>query len=54
VIQLVMWSLSFTCVTGIIAVIVLVAQIYWGYKAYQGEYVTIPVVTDFVKNQGWA
>lgn len=27
---------------------------YWGYKAYQGEYVTIPVITDFVKKQGWA
>ena len=26
---------------------------YWAYKAYQGEYVEIPVVTDFVKNQGW-
>jgi uncharacterized membrane protein len=30
-------------------------QIYWGFfKAYQGEYVEIPVLTDFVKNQGWA
>lgn len=29
-------------------------QIYWAYKAYQGEYVQIPVLTDFVKNQGWA
>lgn len=27
---------------------------YWAYKAYQGEYIEIPVVTDFVKNQGWA
>jgi uncharacterized membrane protein len=27
---------------------------YWAYKAYQGEMVKIPVVTDFVKNQGWA
>jgi len=31
-----------------------IALIYWGIKAYQGEMVTIPVVTDFVKNQGWA
>jgi uncharacterized membrane protein len=29
-------------------------QIWWGIKAYNGEYVTIPVITDFVKNQGWA
>lgn len=28
--------------------------VYWGYKAYQGEMVAIPVITDFVKNQGWA
>ncbi len=26
---------------------------YWAYKAYQGEWVVIPVVTDFIKNQGW-
>ncbi len=24
--------------------------IYWGVKAYQGEMVNIPVITDFVKN----
>ena len=29
------------------------AMVYWGIKAYQGEYVTVPVVTDFIKNQGW-
>ena len=28
--------------------------VYWGYQAYQGKYVTIPVITDFCKNQGWA
>ena len=27
---------------------------YWAYKAYQGEYIEIPVITNFVKNQGWA
>ena len=26
---------------------------YWAYKAYKGEWFEIPVVTDFVKNQGW-
>ncbi len=26
---------------------------YWAYKAYQGEMVQIPVVTDFIKSQGW-
>ncbi len=38
----------------IIMVAALVFQIIWGLKAYKGEYVTIPVITDFVKKQGWA
>ncbi|MCC6190922.1 MAG: hypothetical protein IT318_18025 [Anaerolineales bacterium] len=29
-------------------------MLYWAYQAYQGKLITIPVVTDFVKNQGWA
>ncbi len=28
--------------------------IYYAIKAYKGEYFSIPVITDFVKNQGWA
>lgn len=31
-----------------------VYMIYCAIKAYQGEYITIPVITDFVKKQGWA
>jgi uncharacterized membrane protein len=30
-----------------------IITIYWGIKAYQGEWVKIPLITDFVKNQGW-
>lgn len=30
-----------------------IPQLYWAYKAFQGESVNIPVVTDFVKKQGW-
>ena len=26
---------------------------YWAYLAYQGQMFKIPVVTDFIKNQGW-
>jgi len=29
-------------------------MLWWGYKAYKGEYINIPVVSDFVRNQGWA
>jgi uncharacterized membrane protein len=28
--------------------------LYWAYKAYQGEMVEIPVLTNFIKGQGWA
>lgn len=36
-----------------IGVIVWVYGIYVGVKAYGGEVVQIPVITDFCKNQGW-
>jgi len=29
-------------------------MLWWAYKAYKGEYINIPVVSDFVRNQGWA
>jgi uncharacterized membrane protein len=29
-------------------------EIWWGIKAYQGNYVNIPVLTNLVKSQGWA
>jgi uncharacterized membrane protein len=29
------------------------AALYYGIKAYQGEYAVIPVVTDFMVQQGW-
>ena len=32
----------------------LVIQLYWAYQAYQGKLITIPLLTDFIKNQGWA
>lgn len=27
---------------------------YWGYQAYQGKMVNIPVISNLVRNQGWA
>lgn len=27
--------------------------LYWAYLAYQGQLFEIPVVTNFIKNQGW-
>jgi len=37
-----------------VGILVWFYQIYCGFQAYQGQTVTIPVITDFVKNQGWA
>ncbi len=39
---------------GAPSLIIWAVGVYWGIKAYQGEYVTIPVLTNFVKGQGWA
>jgi uncharacterized membrane protein len=44
------WTLVLSCVP----VIVWFVCIYWGIQAYNGKMVQIPVITDFVKNQGWA
>jgi uncharacterized membrane protein len=39
------------CCTWPLYVILLV---YYGIKAYQGEAIQIPLITDWVKNQGWS
>jgi len=50
-------------VAGVLSVIVVGActfviglgyMLYVGIKAYQGETVKVPFLTDFIKNQGWA
>lgn len=47
--------LAFIPIVGcILPVIWLIIVILYAVKAYRGEYVTIPVITNFVKNQGWA
>ena len=33
--------------------IIWLIMFWWAYKAYQGEMVEIPVVTNFIKGQGW-
>ncbi len=39
---------------GLCVPLIWLVFLYWAYKAYQGEMIKIPVVTDFIKNQGWA
>lgn len=46
-------SVLFFCF-GAPSIIIWAIGVFWGYKAYQGELVTIPFITDFCKNQGWA
>jgi uncharacterized membrane protein len=53
-------GIVFIIVVPIIAVftlgcgsIIWLIMFYWAYRAYQGEMFNIPVVTDFIKNQGW-
>jgi uncharacterized protein len=38
---------------GCIMPLLWLVMLYFGYKAYQGEYLRVPVVSDFIKNQGW-
>lgn len=44
------WTLVLSCVP----VIIWFVCIYWGIQAYGGKTFDIPVITNFVKNQGWA
>jgi uncharacterized membrane protein len=51
ILGVIVWLAGFTICGWIL---VWVYAIYCGYQAYNGKMVTIPVITDFVKNQGWA
>ncbi len=62
-VQALVWGLVYGILSSVLSVILigcfvgiagLVLSIIWGIKGYNGEYVTIPVITDFVKKQGWA
>jgi uncharacterized membrane protein len=33
--------------------LLVIAVFYWAFKSYQGEYVEVPWLTNFVKGQGW-
>jgi uncharacterized protein len=46
--------LSFIFIGCLTSVLYLILVIYYGVKAYKGEYITIPVITNWVKSQGWA
>ncbi|MBN1370557.1 MAG: DUF4870 domain-containing protein [Anaerolineaceae bacterium] len=47
------FALSFVVVGCVTSVITIIVNIYLGVKANKGETFEIPVITNFVKNQGW-
>ncbi len=38
---------------GLCAPLVWLATFWPAYEAYQGKYLNLPVITDFIKKQGW-
>ena len=46
--------LSWTLILACLPLIIWFVCIYWGIQAYNGKYVEIPVITNWVKSQGWA
>lgn len=50
---IVSFILSITVVGGLCVPLLWLVFFYWAYKAYQGEMFEVPVVTNFIKGQGW-
>jgi len=46
--------LSLAIIGCVIWVALMIYQIYLGIQAYNGNWVEVPVLTDFAKKQGWA
>jgi uncharacterized protein len=40
-----------TCGFGAVLFLIM---LWWAYQAYQGQNVNIPLISDFIRNQGWA
>ncbi|NMB53405.1 MAG: hypothetical protein GYA15_01780 [Leptolinea sp.] len=53
VLIIVMAALGFLVIPACLAGLLGIYAIYLAIKTFQGEYVIIPVVTDFCKKQGW-
>jgi uncharacterized membrane protein len=34
--------------------VLFLVMFWWAYQAYQGQDVRIPMISDFIRNQGWA
>jgi uncharacterized membrane protein len=47
------WYVIGTITVGCLWVVGAIYAIYLAIKSYQGEWVEVPFITDFCKNQGW-
>jgi uncharacterized membrane protein len=45
---------AITCGIGVVTALAYIYPIYLGIQSYQGKWVEVPWLTDFVKKQGWA
>ncbi len=54
VISIIMGILVIVLSWACIGVLVWFYAVYLGFQAYQGERVEVPVISDLVRNQGWA
>ena len=45
--------LGWTVILACVPLLLWLVTFYWAFKAYQGEYFEIPVITNFIKGQGW-
>jgi uncharacterized membrane protein len=46
-------TLGIGSICGLVPLLLWFITLYWAYLAYQGQYLNIPVITDFIKGQGW-
>jgi uncharacterized membrane protein len=45
--------LGWTVILSCVPILLWLFTFYYAYKAYQGEYFEVPVLTNFLKGQGW-
>jgi uncharacterized membrane protein len=45
--------LGWTVILACVPLLIFIYMVYLGIQAYQGKMAVVPVVTNFVKNQGW-
>ena len=53
-VALILLSSILAAVTFGLGTLLWILMLWYAYQAYQGKSVNIPVITDFVKKQGWA